>query len=1204
MKKINLLIAAGLMATASATAQTTIASVGFEKGDQKYTTTTAYTPGGTYGNWVNKQETDVWNEQYAEEKNSGEYAFLLQNTDPEGFTGATWHRGFVVGNLQLKDNTAYRVSFWVKGDDGNKIKSSLFIGHEYCDMPISTKSGQQYYYATDKNNFPSMDGEWQHLSYVTYFTSKADQDALSESYTGKEDANGEIPVAAGDPFPNEYGLIINMYSAGEYILDDIKVEEGVAFNQATFLEDAIKLDFGYPTNIADLAKAAGGTLSLDPSCVSVTADGKAVKAAYVEGKEDGFLYIFLDGSLVEGQVVKVSFTPAADCPILYSGDQRPSADVESDMTVLGFTDEVAYFDYTITALPSAWAPAEMVSSVPENDSFEIVAATFKNVSVTYDKEVALTTASATLERNGVQTDLTAGMTLSDDQKTINIALSSTLADGEYKLTISGVTNSFGIDCTEDQVIGFSVGPDNDTSTSEEVYATNFDNEPTDCVPEGWVTYNEAGFHIYGFNDEERTSQYNYGWSGTPGGGGARLYEGSGGVRFSGDFQKGLYWGTRGTNEGYAEYGSQVKDWMLADGTLDPEMPEGIALKLEPRKYQVSFLMAAWKNEPKFTFTLEDVEGNVYAKFTDITAAPTVAYAEGNNTLLYNNGVVTGSVKCVTDFTVDKAGYYVLRFTSAEAQWQEFLLANVKVITMPSKAAYYKQLLAAAVEKAEPIMEQANGADYDGDTKTAFAAALAKAKKGGLTSPSEINALIAELDQLGEQMTARVDNIDNFTIAIIEASTAYNELEGKYVNAEIAVNAKAMIDKYETTNPSTLSDAELAEVTPALVTAAAQMANVKAVVDVLSWRGYKAYQTAKKLNVTASIKDEMLGLVIDNDEKIEECNAESKKALYELLAAQPDILAGDPDALYTPAEEENADDEEGEEEKVVEKLKTTAMYEDGQKVVEGDEYVDKTAEDVASNGIDFTCLVKNPHFYTYATDNTKALVDDDVVGWKVEQYEGGSLHLRDGIFIATESNPVVGTVLNAYASGAEYNFYQVIENAPVGVYDVYFATRTALKNNADENGVIGVFNAKDDETGVWDKYIYAQVDDEAPIMTPFAAGGSWVGHPTVIKNVTVKEGQKLTIGVVEHYISGKASDHDYVETSAWNTNTFASDARLYFVAPLDGYDYAKAAKEMETAIETVNAPAAKTTATYNLAGQRVNGAYKGIVIQNGKKILVK
>ena len=39
--------------------------------------------------------------------------------------------------------------------------------------------------------------------------------------------------------------------------------------EVTHSEEIIKIDFGYATNIAALANANGGTISLDPASVSV-----------------------------------------------------------------------------------------------------------------------------------------------------------------------------------------------------------------------------------------------------------------------------------------------------------------------------------------------------------------------------------------------------------------------------------------------------------------------------------------------------------------------------------------------------------------------------------------------------------------------------------------------------------------------------------------------------------------------------------------------------------------------------------------------------------------------------------------------------------------------------------------------------------------------------------------------------------------------
>ena len=1083
MKKLNFFLALGLFASAaSMNAQTNVLSLGFETGDQKYTTADAYTPGGTFGDWVNKQELDVWTEPYGDDKHSGEYSFRMMND--ASFEGNTWDRGFKIGNLQLEDNTAYRVSFWVKADPthkdassnevGNKIKSTISIGKEYFDMPISTASGQQYYYTWANAN-----GEWKHYSYVTFFTNKADQDALSESYSGKEDNAGNKVSEVGDPFPDTYFITINMYNPGEYILDDITLEKGVTFNEATFNSDVIKLDFGYPTNIADLAKANNGTISLDPAQVKVTINGAEAPVEYLEGKSDGFLYVFLNMTYAETtDDVKVSFTPAADCPIIYNTDRRPSADVESEMAVAGFQNETAYPDETIDVLPLAWSPAVMVSSEPENESFELDGATLNNIAVTYDKKLDITYASASLVKNGESTDLTSGMSLSEDKKTINVAVSG-LADGEYTLIISGVANSYGVDCVGEQTITFAVGHDDDTSTSEDVYVSDFDNEMTGGIPEGWVTYNEAGYHIYGFNDEARTQQYNYNWGGTPGGGGARLYDG-----FSGDFTKAMYWGTRGTTDGYASFGEQVKDWTLADGTIDPEMPAGVALKLTPRKYQISFLMAAWKNSPQFSFTLEDLSGNVYARFNDITAAPTLCYHDDadNTDKRYNNGRVTGSVKCVTDFTVDKEGYYVLKFTSAPVLWQEFCLANVKLITMPSKAAYWKQQLNAALETAKSIYSTAEYDAYNGTTKSAFAEAISNAENGHFTSGSQVEEMIAQLGQLGEQMKARVNNIDNFEIAAIEGLAAKAEFEDtKFVNSPYYKTAAAVIDKYAETNASLLSDEEVATASPEIVKAAALMKHVRGCVDDLTWQCYKAQQIASAFG--AEIPQEYWTNVTDNPALAKKIMTNVTKALYNAVVA--DTLAN---------------------------VETSTYSADGLEVT----------------GYDFTGLIKNSRFYTMSTPNQMA--DNNTFPyWTVEQGPenvngGNNLHYSGAE--PSDTIPVSNVMANNWKG--DYNLYQKIENVPVGVYNILLNTRTSAG-----------FNSEMYEDGTYDKYIYATVGDKTYIQK-FAEGG-WGTHFCMIENVEVTDGT-IILGAIEK------------NGTAYETNTFIDDARIFFMAPAAGVDY--------------------------------------------------
>lgn len=80
----------------------------------------------------------------------------------------------------------------------------------------------------------------------------------------------------------------------------------------------------------------------------------------------------------------------------------------------------------------------------------------------------------------------------------------------------------------------------------------------------------------------------------------------------------------------------------------------------------------------------------------------------------------------------------------------------------------------------------------------------------------------------------------------------------------------------------------------------------------------------------------------------------------------------------------------------------------------------------------------------------------------------------------------------------------------------------------------------------------------------------------------------------------------------DTNTFADDARLYFVAPLAGFDYAAAAKELSDGIEAVSTAertSSAATGIYSLSGARMNSLQKGVNIVRRadgsvSKILVK
>ena len=1204
MKKFNLLMAAGLMSFATVQAHTTFASVGFDPGDSKYTTEDALTPGGMYGDWVNVKDGDYWDEQCNGDQVSGEYSLRAEN-DPS-VEGYSWDRGFKIGNLPIKENTPYRVSFWIKADESSYIDENgaekntaltawLSKGMENYDKSFSSPSGRNY----GVQMTSGLTGEWQRISFVSYYANAAVLDNIiaNQEWVGNSvfpesmggDGTQTYAQYFGGHLPEKYFVVVNMYSPVSYMLDDVKVEEGVTFNEATFSGNVVKLDFGYPTNIAALAKANKGAVSLPVECASVTQNGTPLTVEFVEGKEDGFLYVFLteDVQFEEADEVKVSFTPVADCPIIYSTDARPSSDVESEMKVLGFADEKAWSVEEINVFPSAWTPAKLVSSTPENESFEIDVETFNKISLTFDKAVDLTYASAMLEKNGVFTNLTKAMTLSEDGKTINIAVSG-LGDGEYELTVGGVVNTFGVDCEGDIVLTFALGKDADTSVSESVYSTNetFAATADGTFPVGWVADDNGTIHQYGLT--ETGEVWNYNWGGnmqaiTGTGGGTRAMTG-----YSGDLNGGaIYWRSmNGANSlGTLTFGEQVKDYMLADGTLDPAMPEGLSLYLDARKYQITIRMCAWKNlngntdkfneenAPKYSFTLEDLEGNVYARFDDVIAMPNVQGNDANTN--YPDKNVTNVTRSQTDFTVDKAGYYVLRFSTTQPS-AELLLGGVDLITMPSKAAYWKQQLAAAIEEAKPAMDAAYGTDYDGGTKTAFSAALAKAEAGGFNTPSAITAVINELKDLAAKMTTRVNNIDDYTIYIIEGSTTYESLAEKYLASQVAVDAKKVLDQYAAINPSTLSDEELSEVVPLLQKTVNAINNLEANAGLLTWGITKGIETYNKLATqNEAALNAAVAAATDDRAVANNLNAANKLRVLQILANE--LVNGQiPEAYLTKVNERE----------------------------EYDEYDEPTGNMICDViGIELTGCVQNPKFYReYGVDG--------IPGWALEAgSDSTTLNIAYGGTAPSADTPVTDMEINIYGN-ADYNLYQTLENLPAGIYTIKFSTRTPLVDKTADYGKIFYYNAQNDETGEWDKYIYA-----GSAVEPYK-GGSWgygnESNNTMIENVQVGEDGTLLIGAREHYSSGKAEKHeDNTPQSFWTGTTMCDNVRIFLVAPLEGYDYAQAAKDMEVSIDAVEneAEAKVITGIYNINGAQVSSIQKGVNLvkfSDGsvKKVLVK
>ncbi|MBR1491914.1 MAG: hypothetical protein IJ610_04085 [Bacteroidaceae bacterium] len=1192
MKRIYLLIATGLFCTASMQAQTVVAELGFEDDTQKeaFKTEYALTPElGTYGDWVNYKDTDEWTEKSTDDPHSGEYCFMAANT---GAVGMSWDRGFKM-SFPMKLETPYRVSFWVKADptyegtdaDGNpteeatKLTSWLSKGMENYDKSILSYGLNQ---ATGPNAQTPFNGEWQHMSYVVYNPTAEAMDATIPSWQGTGEYPARFGGQAGETYrshfneklPEVYFFIANMFCPVTYYLDDIKIEEGVTVKEVTYSDEIIKIDFGYATNIANLAKQNKGTFSLDTDLVKVTVDGEETDVLYLEGKEDGFLYILVDAMLDEESDVVVSFDGADD--LLYASADRPSSDTQGQVKVFGFKNEKGYWDELVDTEFAAWGQPTVRSSVPVNKSFNLKPEDVKEVSMTFTTAVSTKKAKATLKKGTKKTDLTADIKLSEDGKTVTAPVSG-LTDGEYEFIIEGLMNAEESVTAEDAIITFEIGEPQGDAEEVVAYQSDFTPYGQDALPVGYSGASDNG---------ERQSTA------------AEPYTGGGAPRIMGatdHVNHGIYWGARGGTQGLLQFGKYAAESangdQLADGIDASE-----ALYLDEGAYLLTFRNGAWEDHSQPYAVRVCKPGD---------ETPEVIFEETG--IVPDSKILHEGVNITTDaaispieyeFAVTEPGYYYVEF-EGNWGWQCWILTSLSVTSKPASSG------AAAMKKLKDAIETAqmnlDGADekYDGTAKTALAETIKKAKEGTFTNPMEVDDMLKELAVASQKLADRKANYDNFVKKLADAQTSIETLEGKYKTNEKVQDAEAIIKKYDGVDPKNFSDEELAAASKDVDGVPGILNNIKSIVDILTFRAIQASDLALKLGVEDEVIDALDALASDATADIEAANKQITLALYQAIVDGMDLEPLKEKQYSSQVDEEGFDETDPE---------SVATHDaDGHKLL--------------LSGIKASGYIRNPNFYTTNTDANTV----DFTGWTFEplEYETtndeGETETHTGSAkmtgAASADNPVVTASLNPYGQSAEYKFYQVVENIPAGVYTININTRTASKNNPDADGNYGFFNAQD-ENGVWDKYIFAQVDDEAPIMVPFTVGAyNTNGFPTYITDIKIKDGQKLTIGAVEHLVSGKASTHTwndelgaYEPAAFWDTNTWVRDAVLYFTAPLDDYNYAAAAEALKsdiaTAIETVEAAPAKDNALYNVAGQKVNASYKGIVIKNGKKYLLK
>jgi len=164
---------------------------------------------------------------------------------------------------------------------------------------------------------------------------------------------------------------------------------------------------------------------------------------------------------------------------------------------------------------------------------------------------------------------------------------------------------------------------------------------------------------------------------------------------------------------------------------------------------------------------------------------------------------------------------------------------------------------------------------------------------------------------------------------------------------------------------------------------------------------------------------------------------------------------------------------------------------------------------------------------------------------------------------------------------------------IGLYEVLIQAEPE-----DDYEVVCVANTVNDDG------IYTEADCYAVIHGESAAMGFTFDFDY---SAITEMGVKISVNNAEHPQDGHSSDGPSREEVFADFETYASaapDAYVYVIFRKKGDELPKFVSDGGEGIRSTTANADEDGSTYNVAGQQVGKVYKGVVVKNGKKVILK
>ena len=649
-----------------------------------------------------------------------------------------------------------------------------------------------------------------------------------------------------------------------------------------------------------------------------------------------------------------------------------------------------------------------------------------------------------------------------------------------------------------------------------------------------------GFIVYADGMEQRTAPTTYGSN-------ARLFSD---FAEGGDFTHALYF-----RRNYVSYG---------------KLDENHVLNMEAGKtYTLTFNTARWKSSGEFIkVQFLDAEGTELLAKT-VACDPNVNGAKN---------AVKNSCAYTIDFTPATTGNYELRFVvatnadGAEAGddgMREVLLANVKLSYIP-KAFGVVEMLAVkeALEKAQKTLDNNNGERFDGSAQTALADAIAKvtADQNNYTSPSECEAAIELLEKSGSDLIAHVALCNDYDTQIKTGSATVDQnKETKFKTTELYAQLVTVVDKYhgrswmenvaeegaEEAKWERKYEYDVLKDDAALNAAVAELSEI-------------ATTTANLFTVHNSSNSESDG----NLKRETRGTAALVERLY--LGAQ-ELKALDPEDPAIQIALDALDDDDSIAEALMAKI-TKAVYgklKDNENIFETVDNSDPENPETKAVAHDMSVFVKNPNLY--AREFSKVIPGWTTNEWAWSSWDGNVSHNSKTTYA---EDCAIHPGWHATAT-----VEQTITNLPKGVYTIKFR---GWDNSDTTEGT------------------YAYVKTSA---TPAVEEGAELDRSVNYAAYLDMESKNIPSDGIQNIV---VTDGILTLGFAWGgqSQAFFEYVNLFMTGKAEGVDYAKEYGDA-SGIEIVEVNnKAQNGVLYNIAGQKVDKSFKGIVIMNGKKVVIK